>query len=86
MLTGKKRGEDNRTALFPLHGNSALRADEGADTAAFAVVEVDLYETGLGMAGNAQIRAEVPAKLTISTSADRQAAGGCFNSLIFRSD
>jgi hypothetical protein len=52
--------------LIPHHCDGALRADEGTNAAALAVVIVDLNVPGVFIPGNAKIGTKEPTKVTAS--------------------
>jgi len=49
--------------FFAGHGDGALGTNEGADTAAFAEIVVDLNVPGFLVSGDAEIRAEIAAQV-----------------------
>ena len=52
--------------FFTGHGDGTLGTDEGADSAAFAKVVVDLNVAGLLISGDAKIRAKIAAQIAAS--------------------
>jgi len=64
ILVHEAPGMAKRPRLFFAgHGDGTLRTNEGADTAAFAKVVVDLNVAGLLISGDAKIRAEIAAQV-----------------------
>ena len=51
------------TLFFAGHGDGALGTDEGADSAAFAEIVIDLNVAGLLVSGDAKIRAKIAAQV-----------------------
>ncbi len=59
--------------FFAGHGDGAFWANEGTDTAAFAVIVVDFNMAGLLISGDAQIRAKVAAQVAAAAEIVSQA-------------
>ena len=65
------------------HPYSPFGADEGTDTAALAIIQINFYPVCFFIAGDAKFRAEKSADITGRAGSQAQALLGGFYSLFF---